>query len=322
MLILMVVIFVILVLLGAVRPHQSKYSEFERQRRALHSSDAVRRELLRHETYSDVMKWIGLKETLLTVALVLLLIAKYGLALGLMFGVLAIIGYRIFAQISLLRKLAQKLYDTYELPILRGINKLGPIARLIYGKTEDQEVSLASREELAYLIEQAGRFLDDKEHDLMSGALEFYDRKVRDHMIPRNEIETVAIDELLGPLVLDDLHKTGHSQFPVVDGDIDHIVGILDIDRYLVASEGRSSRTKDAMDDRVYYIHETETLEAALAAYVKTKQNLLVVVGDDQKTAGLLSLGDVMSVLLGGELADSSDDHDSLRAVADRNLEI
>ena len=48
-------------------------------------------------------------------------------------------------------------------------------------------------------------------------------------MTPRGVMNTVAKEDVIGPLLLDELHKTGHSRFPVTDGDIDHIVGILHI---------------------------------------------------------------------------------------------
>ena len=53
--------------------------------------------------------------------------------------------------------------------------------------------------------------------------------KIDEIMTPRSMIESVPMNELLGPLVLDDLHKKGYSRFPVIDGDIDHVVGVLRI---------------------------------------------------------------------------------------------
>ena len=56
-------------------------------------------------------------------------------------------------------------------------------------------------------------------------SLSFDNEKVSSVMTPRNEIKTIKKSEILGPLVLDDLHKTGHSRFPVIDGDVDNSYG-------------------------------------------------------------------------------------------------
>lgn len=56
-------------------------------------------------------------------------------------------------------------------------------------------------------------------------------------MTPRNVLETIGKDEVIGPLMLDELHRTGHSRFPVIDGDIDHVIGVLHIKELLTLRE-------------------------------------------------------------------------------------
>lgn len=139
-------------------------------------------------------------------------------------------------------------------------------------------------------------------------------------MTPRGVIDTVAKSDVIGPLLLDDLHKTGHSRFPVTDGDIDHIVGILHIRSLLTLDHGKkTSRVEKAMDKKIYFIDQDQKLERALSAFIKTRHHMFIVVNGYRETAGILTLEDTLEALLGRKILDEFDVVDDLRALAARN---
>jgi CBS domain containing-hemolysin-like protein len=123
----------------------------------------------------------------------------------------------------------------------------------------------------------------------------------------------------LGPLTLNDLHKTGHSRLPVINGDIDHVVGILNLKGLLALDIKRSTTAEKAMDPKVYYIRADQVLQHALAAFLRTKHQLFIVVNEYRETVGLLTLEDAIEALIGRKIVDEFDAHDDLRAVALRN---
>jgi len=73
------------------------------------------------------------------------------------------------------------------------------------------------------------------------------------------------------------------------------------------------------MDSHVYYVNQDQTLDHALAAFIKTRHHLFIVVNGYRETAGILTLEDVMEALLGKEIVDEYDVHDDLRIVAARS---
>jgi CBS domain containing-hemolysin-like protein len=119
--------------------------------------------------------------------------------------------------------------------------------------------------------------------------------------------------------VLDDLHKTGHSRFPVTDGDIDHVIGMLHIQDIFTLDAKRSVTAEKAMEPRVFYIREDQTLDHALVAFLRTHHHLFIVVNEFRETVGILSLEDVIEALLGRKIIDEFDTHEDLRLVAMRN---
>jgi CBS domain containing-hemolysin-like protein len=73
------------------------------------------------------------------------------------------------------------------------------------------------------------------------------------------------------------------------------------------------------MNPKVYYVNQEQNLKHALAAFLKTRHHLFVVVNGYRETAGILSLEDVIEALIGQKIIDEYDEHDDLRKVAARS---
>src|SRR5690606_28322000 len=150
------------------------------------------------------------------------------------------------------------------------------------GKTSLHQptVPLGSREELAHLLEVSPIF-SDEDKTVLESVLRFNDQTVADCMTKKADLVTVKPGELLGPLVLDDLHKTKHEIFPVEDkGDI---IGMLDIRDHVALKRKESVFARDVMHTGVVYIAETEPLDEALKVLMAAKQPYLIVTNDDEQ---------------------------------------
>jgi putative hemolysin len=89
--------------------------------------------------------------------------------------------------------------------------------------------------------------------------------------------------------------------------------------RDLLSLDVRESKTAEQlMEKKVYYIRHDDSLQHALAAFIKTRHHLFVVINESRETVGLLSLEDVLECLIGQKIIDEDDVHSDLRAVAAR----
>jgi CBS domain containing-hemolysin-like protein len=310
-----------LVMVSSVVPHRSRLSKFELTRRR-EAGDASAEEVLRREaTLGDVLSVQRVLGALFLVMFVALSVVAFGWLWGIVLAVAVALEYGALARLPVICDNTQKLYEQYEGPILRFVRDNEAVFKLLRNvSTSASETTLDSREELAHLVESSGQLLSGDEKKLLLHGLEFGERQVSEIMTPRGVIDSISKKELLGPLVLDGLHKTGHSRFPVTDGDIDHVVGVLHIqDLFVLDAKQRSATVEKAMEPRVFYIREDQTLEKALAAFLRTRHHLFVVVNEFRETVGLLSLEDVIEALLGRRIMDEFDMHEDLRAVAERN---
>jgi CBS domain containing-hemolysin-like protein len=322
MLIMSVLTFALLLLVAGVTPKHVSMSQFELERRKKKGSSEAADSLRREQLLGSVISLQRVVTSLLLVLFVIISVATWGWLVGILISVVVALECNALARITIINKQSQKLYGQYEAPLLAFIEKHPAVFKAIQAALppEKRDLRLDSREELEYLVIQATHVLSKEERHRIINGLHFDERPVKEIMTPRGMIDTISKAELLGPLVLDDLHKTGHSRFPVIDEDIDHIIGMLYIQDLLVINSGKGSASVEkSMEPRVFYIHEDQSLTHALAAFIRTRHHLFIVINEFRETVGVISLEDVMEALLGHKIVDEFDTHEDLRLVAARN---
>jgi CBS domain containing-hemolysin-like protein len=177
---------------------------------------------------------------------------------------------------------------------------------------------LYEKADLVTLLErqkgQADSRIGASEIDLLLHSLTFGDRLVVDALTPKRVVKTVAATETIGPILLDELAKSGHSRFPVYDQKHDNIVGILYLHDLVGAHQ--SGRVADVMSTKLTYVHEDFSLHQTLQVFLKTKQHLFLVVNSFEELVGIITIEDVLEQMIGKPIVDEFDRYDDLRAVA------
>jgi CBS domain containing-hemolysin-like protein len=316
--ILISVLFVLLVVLASMRPTPSLVSGFELERRTKRANHEAKQALRRERLLPDVLALQRIVNILLLVVIVLLSVVTFGWGIGVIVAIIAALAYGVFARFAPLGRASQKLYTKMEPSLLTFVEKFNSafiFIRTVPTHDPNSYHRFDSREELQQLIDESGDILTNDERKLIVNALEFKDQRVDTVMTPKSEMSTIKKAEFLGPLVLSELHDLGHSRLPVIANDINHVVGVLHLTDLLSLDIKRSVTAEKAMDPKVYYIHQEQTLEHALAAFLKTHHHLFIVINDERETVGLLTLEDVMEALLGRKIIDE-DDHEDAKAIA------
>lgn len=176
---------------------------------------------------------------------------------------------------------------------------------------------IQSKEELIEILHHNAEEFDNVNKDelkIAENALVFGEELVGDHMTPLNTIHFIKADELLTPVVLGELHDSGHSRFPVYEGTNQNIVGTLYIKDALQQKNPKAAA--ELMRHDVYYINEQQTLDHALKAFIKTKHHMFTVVNEFEDVVGVLTVEDVIEQIVGKPILDEFDQYDDLREVA------
>ena len=315
------VLFVKLGIIASIRPVRSHFSLFELERRAAIGDPEAIRALRREQLLPSVVSLLRVLTALIVVAVVAISIATFGWTLGILVSIVVAFEHSALARIKTVSRWGERLYAAYEVHLLHFVERWTSVIWFIRGKAPTPfNPKLSSKAELSHLVEGAGTVLSADERKLIINSMDFESRRVSEVMTPRAAIDYISSREHLGPLTLDELHKKGHSRFPVVDADIDHVVGMLHIqDLLTIDAHRKSTSVEKAMEPRVFYIKDTQTLQHALAAFLRTHHHLFVVINEFHETVGLVSLEDVIEALLGRKIVDEFDAHEDMRVVAARN---
>lgn len=197
-----------------------------------------------------------------------------------------------------------------------------PLGR-VFDRFIAEEPVTVTRSELAQIINSvqvANTDLSSEELRIVRHSLSFGDKTVADIMTPRSVINGVQADDVISPVLLDELHKSGHSRFPVFNTAKDAVVGILYIkDLFEIR---KHTLVSDVMHKPVNYVNQERELDHVLQAFIKTKQHLFVVVNSFAEITGLITIEDIVEQVLGRPIIDEFDKYDSMRDVAEARAKV
>jgi CBS domain containing-hemolysin-like protein len=145
-----------------------------------------------------------------------------------------------------------------------------------------------------------------QEGQLIESIFEFRDTLVREIMVPR--LEMVGVEEHTPlPQIIALVRECGHSRFPVFEGDIDHIKGILLSKDLLVFWQTPEETWNLGRVVRpAYFIPESKKISDLLRDLVERKSQIAIVIDEYGGTAGLITLEDILEEIV-GEIYDEYD---------------
>jgi CBS domain containing-hemolysin-like protein len=197
-----------------------------------------------------------------------------------------------------------------------------PLGRVFDRFLADQPV-IITRAELSHqltAVSPSDTDLSADELRIIKHAMSFGEKTVHDIMTPRSVVTSVREDDVLSPALLDELHKSGHSRFPVYDSKDEGAVGILYLKDLL---EVRSHTTvREIMHKPIHFVNEIRELDHVLQAFLRTKQHMFMVVNSFAEITGLITIEDVVEQVLGKPIIDEFDKYDSMREVAEARAKI
>jgi CBS domain containing-hemolysin-like protein len=138
------------------------------------------------------------------------------------------------------------------------------------------------------------------EMQMIQNVREFHTTKVRECMVPRNEIiavdDSISIDELHGLFI-----DTQHSKIPVYKESIDNLTGYVHLYDLFAKPSDILSVTKP-----VVIVPETMAASDVLNLMISQRKSLAVVVDEFGGTAGMVTVEDLIEEIF-GEIQDEFD---------------
>ena len=157
--------------------------------------------------------------------------------------------------------------------------------------------------------------LMESEAEMIHNIFEYVDKEAKDIMTHRKNIVAIDGDMSFYDMVayVDD---TGKSRFPVYDGDIDNIIGVLLIkDAFLFCQKNEIFRTsvKDipGLVREVDFITETIKINNLFKKMQSDKSQICIVIDEYGQTSGLVAMEDILEEIV-GEIEDEHDEEEPI----------
>jgi CBS domain containing-hemolysin-like protein len=181
-----------------------------------------------------------------------------------------------------------------------------------------------SEEELLHLAGVAAQnaVIDVSERALIERTIEFGDTVVREVMVPRPDMITVAADFRVADVV-EVVILNGYSRLPVTGEGVDDIVGVAYAKDLMRAErDGRGDRPVSEAARPAHFVPETKRVADLLREMQGEHFHIALVIDEYGGTAGLVTLEDLIEELV-GEIVDEYDvAEDFVEPLADGDLRV
>jgi CBS domain containing-hemolysin-like protein len=186
------------------------------------------------------------------------------------------------------------------LPLILFLNFIPRMTDRLQRKPKVTEEELLTMVEV---VEEEGQ-IKEEERDLIHNIFEFDDTSASEIMTPRADMLVVDVNKEPD---LREIFKSGFTRIPVIDGNIDHILGILNIkDLLLHQTAGPQPVALRTIMREAYFVPEHKKLDSLLQGFKRRKQHMAIVVDEHGGVSGLITLEDALEEIV-GEIIDETD---------------
>jgi CBS domain containing-hemolysin-like protein len=190
--------------------------------------------------------------------------------------------------------------------ILNGLSKL--FLRMFRVEVANELVTAHTAAELATMLEASRDegLIEDFEHSLLAGALDFRARPAASVMVPRERVDTVTRRMTVREVQII-ASESGHSRLPVIGTSLDDVLGFVHVkDLLRLPPEADEEPLPLEMLRRMLIVRPERHLEDVLRTMRRLRSHLGLVRDPGGRSLGIITLEDVLEALV-GDISDETD---------------
>ncbi len=185
------------------------------------------------------------------------------------------------------------------------------ITRRLAGKEESADEDEEQLEDEIRTIVTAGTregFFGPGVREMIQGVMTLHEDTVSHIMTPRGDVDaieaTASWEEILEAVV-----EAGRTRFPVYQGTLDNVIGILYVKDLLplLASNGIPDQPLTEIMRRPWTVPTDRSVELLLREFLHSRSHMAIVLDEFQQTAGVVTIEDALEEIV-GEIVDESDE--------------
>jgi putative hemolysin len=195
-------------------------------------------------------------------------------------------------------------------PLVRMLSGATDAAMRVVGARASTEPSI-TEEEIRVLMEQGADegVFERAEQELVENIFRLDERKVASIMTPRKEIAVLDIEDVLEEN-LARLQDTAFSRFPVIKGNFEHVLGIINAKDILNQLLEGKAIDLPTLVKAPLYVPSTVSPMQLMEQFKKTRNHLALVVDEYGELEGLVTMNDVLETIVGDLPTESVPEND------------
>jgi putative hemolysin len=179
------------------------------------------------------------------------------------------------------------------------------IVRLLNIKTADNQLT---EEEIKAIISEGTEqgTIEEAEHEIIERVFHLGDRNITSLMTHRSDLVWFDLNDTEASIkgkILED----PHSVYPICDGQIDNIKGVVSIKDLYVADD--VTKFKDLMKPPLY-VPENNTAYQVLEKYKQSQIHSCFIIDEYGSILGMITLNDILEAIIGDIPEDHDDDYE------------
>lgn len=178
-----------------------------------------------------------------------------------------------------------------------------------------------TEEELDMIIDASykGGVLNETENLLLKNSLKFTDLNAKQIMVPRCDVTAIPVDvDITGleKVILDNQY----TRYPVYDGNIDNIVGILHVkDLYSCKMKNENFEIKQCLR-KPLLVPETMTTDVLLQNFKNNHTEIAIVIDEFGGMSGVITLEDVLEEIFGDVQDEFDEEENDIKKVGENKF--
>lgn len=170
----------------------------------------------------------------------------------------------------------------------------------ILGINPNEEEEVVTEEEIRMLLEEGNEqgTIESDENEIIQNVFEFGDITVEEICIRRREIEYLSTEDSLDEWK-QTIYETRHTYYPVCEGEIDDIIGVLDTRDYFRMDVITEESIKEEAMKPALTVPENLKAKKLLQEMRKSGFYFAIVLDEYGEVTGIVTLRDIMVSLVG-----------------------
>ena len=278
----------------SLKEKEVDFSEFELQRR-IDAGDKRAEKMLNKKKFAPVynyfLRYFGCALMILSVVLFAKVVDFYQATL--IIFVVFLVSKGILKS-GVLSNISSKI-NRKTIPIFGGIyfaQNLRIQNRLSKMANKKQPWAFYSKEELLHFLEKHRQILDKNEQKWIEKIFELKEGRALDEGISSEKMAIIHANDLLTPLIIDELFKTKQNIFPVMDSQETSVKGVIFLEDITKIDSSDSKKAQKVMREDFFSLKSDISALDAFEKMISKDKNYAILLEKNGDLAGIVNLTD------------------------------